>query len=387
MPAYGVDDYGDMIAGPVRMDAYARALQAVVRPGSVVLDIGTGTGIMALLACRLGARRVHAVEPAPVIQTAREIAAANGCGNRIEFHQVLSTQLELPEPVDVIVSDIRGVLPWYRRSLPALIDARQRFLAPGGRMVPERDDVWLAAVDAPALFERVVVPWSRNDFGFDMRAAGTLAANSVARRMVRAEQLLSRPVHCGTVDYVRATAVNFRTEVIVPVARQGTCHGFCAWFDTVLADGIGFSNAPGREELVYAQFFFRWPEAVEVDAGDTIEIRLAARLVGNDYVWSWNSQVRTGANSRRHFRQSSFLGRPMTPEMLQAISSDHVPDLGRDGFIDGLILDRMRERVPLGRIADDVAKRYPDRFATLDEALERVSEISLRYAAAGKSPR
>ena len=75
--SYTVADYGAMIVDPVRMDRYARALEQAVRPDAVVVDIGTGTGIFALLACRFGARRVYAIEPDDVIQVAREIAGAN----------------------------------------------------------------------------------------------------------------------------------------------------------------------------------------------------------------------------------------------------------------------------------------------------------------------
>src|SRR5437870_11229737 len=75
---YSVADYGIMIADRVRMEAYMQALRSAVRPGGVVVDIGTGTGIFALLACRFGARRVYAIEPNDAIQVAREIARANG---------------------------------------------------------------------------------------------------------------------------------------------------------------------------------------------------------------------------------------------------------------------------------------------------------------------
>ena len=93
---YSVADYGIMIADRVRMEAYMQALRSAVRPGGVVVDIGTGTGIFALLACRFGARRVYAIEPNDAIQVAREIARANGYAERIEFLQMLSTRAVLP---------------------------------------------------------------------------------------------------------------------------------------------------------------------------------------------------------------------------------------------------------------------------------------------------
>src|SRR2546426_1700324 len=125
---YSIIDYGAMVADRLRTDAYAQALRQAVRPGSVVLDIGTGVGIWALLACQFGARRVYAVEPDDVIQVAREIAAANGYTQRIEFIQNMSTQVTLPERVDVIVAEIHGVLPLFRQSAVSIADARRRLL-------------------------------------------------------------------------------------------------------------------------------------------------------------------------------------------------------------------------------------------------------------------
>ena len=80
---YDLIAYAKMLADTVRVQAYADALRETVREGSVVLDIGTGPGIFALLACREGAARVYAVEPDPIIGLARALARANGCDDRI----------------------------------------------------------------------------------------------------------------------------------------------------------------------------------------------------------------------------------------------------------------------------------------------------------------
>ena len=146
---YNLNDYGRMIADQVCMDAYARALKAAVTPNSVVLDIGAATGIHALLACKFGARQVYAVEPNDAIHLAREVAVANGFGGQIDFIQDLSTNVVLPEPADIIVSDMRGVLPLFGQHIPAIVDARQRHLATGGLLIPQRDTLWVALVEAP----------------------------------------------------------------------------------------------------------------------------------------------------------------------------------------------------------------------------------------------
>src|SRR5216684_6176512 len=106
--AYDLSSYGRMIADRIRVDAYAKALRKVIRPGAVVVDIGTGPGIMAVLACQLGASRVYAIEPGEIIQVARTIAAANGCADKIEFFEEVSSRVTLPERADVILSDLRG---------------------------------------------------------------------------------------------------------------------------------------------------------------------------------------------------------------------------------------------------------------------------------------
>src|SRR5688500_1938693 len=174
------------------MGAYARALEATVRPGSVVVDLGTGTGIMALLACRLGARRVFAIEPDDAIQVAREIAVLNGYGDRIEFFQDVSTRVTLPEPADIVVSDLGGIMPWFHLHIPSVADARRRYLSPGGLMIPARDEVWATVVEAPLLYARKTEPWENNAFGLDMRPARDVVLNTWTRGRVAGDALLDR---------------------------------------------------------------------------------------------------------------------------------------------------------------------------------------------------
>ncbi|HEU4769346.1 MAG TPA: 50S ribosomal protein L11 methyltransferase, partial [Pyrinomonadaceae bacterium] len=107
---YSVSGYGKMIADEARMGAYIRAMRQAIKPGAVVVDLGCGPGVFALLAVEMGARRVFAIEPDSVIQVGRDAAREHGLGNRIEFIQDLSTKVSLPERADVIVSDLRGVL-------------------------------------------------------------------------------------------------------------------------------------------------------------------------------------------------------------------------------------------------------------------------------------
>lgn len=253
---YTLADYGSMVADRVRVHAYAEALRASIRQNSIAVEIGTGPGIFAVLACQLGARRVYAIEPGHIIQLAREIAAANHCADRIEFIQDLSTRVSLPERADVIVSDLRGVLPVFQNNVTDLIDAQNRFLAPGGIMIPRSDSLLAAVVEDPDLYSRCVDSWKNNALEQDLIPAQRLAANELHKARLKPEQLLTSPHSWATLNYVTLTSPNVAGEFCAKSNRAGVGHGLLVWFDTVLADNIGFSNAPGAPESIYGAMFF-----------------------------------------------------------------------------------------------------------------------------------
>jgi protein arginine N-methyltransferase 1 len=377
-----------MIADSVRMDAFVKALRQAIKPSSVVIDIGTGTGIFALLACQFGARRVYAIEPDDSIQVGREIAAANGYAERIEFVQELSTRVTLPERADVIISDLGGRLPWFQHHIPSIADARKRFLAPGGVLIPQRDTLWVAVVEAPDLYKLWTAPWDDNRYGLDMEAARRIVTNTWRKGKVTPEQLLVEPQCWATLDYAIVENPDISAEVTWTVARAGTAHGLSVWFDRTVTEGVLLSNAPNAPkfispELTYGAPFFPWSTPVPLAAGDTVSVALQANLVGKDYVWCWNTHVldqgRPG-QIKTNFKQSTFLGKPLSPAQLRKQADSHVPVLNEDGQIDRLTLDLMSDNISLANVARRLAAQFPTRFAKWEDALTRVGELSEKYS-------
>lgn len=316
---YHILGYGEMIRDRVRTDAYAEALRRAVRPGCAVLDIGTGTGIFALLACRLGARHVYAIEPDDAIHVAREIASANGYSDRITFIQGFSSEVTLPERADVIVSDLRGVLPLYKGHIPAIVDARRRLLAPYGVLIPQRDTLWAAVVEAPDAYLPVVSPWEDRAYGFDMSAGRSVIANSWRKVPVAAEQFLAPPLPWAALDYARITAPDVQGELAWTIARPGTGHGLSIWFEAQLFEEVGFSTAPGRPPTIYGQAFFPWLQPVLLEPGDRVTVGLWARLAGDDYAWHWHTQAWSAgqtASPKAQFMQSTLLAAFLAPGQL-----------------------------------------------------------------------
>jgi protein arginine N-methyltransferase 1 len=382
---YSLAAYGDMMQDRGRMDAYAAALRAAIVPGATVVDIGTGTGIMAFLACAYGAATVYAIEPADVIETARAVARANGLEDRIRFVQKRSTAVTIPERADVVVSDLRGVLPPFQHHLPSIVDARRRLLKPGGSLIPRRDVIRVAVAGAARLHERHVTPWERNDYRLDMRVVSRLETNTWRQCRARPEDIVLEPQDLAAIDYATVEAASMTGELQWTAPATAEAHGLLAWFDADLGGGAGFSNAPGARELIYGQAFFPWPRPVGLVAGDRVGLRMTAVLAGADYVWTWQTRISDGGGAAKaHFRQSTFLGIPRSVQSIARRAADYVPSLNDEGRLDRLILELLEQGMPLGRIAEEVFAKFPGCLATRSRALDRVADLSTRYS--GDSP-
>jgi len=380
---YNVGAYGSMIADRVRVEAYAEALRKSVRPGSVVVEIGTGPGIFAVLACQFGAGRVYAIEPGEIIQVAREVAAANDCTEKIQFFEELSDRVTLPGRADVVFSDLRAVLPLFQRHIPAIIDARRRFLVPGGTMIPRKDTLWAAIVEAPKPYGETVDPWDRNPFGQNLNSARQIAVNNVRKVRVSPGQLLTGHRLWTTLDYASVENPDVQGNLEWTVERAGTGHGIVVWFDADLAEDVGFSNAPYVPETVYGSLFFPWTEATALAQGQTVCMGLAAKLLENEYVWRWTTCIkpREGSGSSViHFEQSQLAGAVLSTTQLHRMAADYIPQLSEEGLLRRRAFELMDGRASLEEIARRLTAEFPRRFSSWQQALSFASIISQEFS-------
>ena len=377
---YSLAGYGEMIADDVRMSAYRDALRRAIRPGCVVIDLGAGAGIMACLAVRFGASRVYAIEPSDAIGVAREIAQANGLAERIRFIQDTSDHVELPERADILVSDLRGVLPPYTGHFAAIGDARRRLLKVGGKIIPALDTIWAAAVEAPELYERQIKSW--RDGEFNLAPGRWRMANIWSKARVRPEQLLTDACLWATVDYRTVIEPAVRGSLTLGARRGGLAHGLALWFDAELLDEIGFSNAPDHPEAIYGHAFFPFPEPTLLSPGDVLAITIRADFVESDYLWSWDTAIHQPDGTEvKSFRQSEFHHLPLSAAKLRTRASSFTPTLNREGEIDGVVLSLFGTGQTLGDIAKDLATTFPDEFGDWKTALDRVARLSAIYGA------
>ncbi len=325
-PVYKLPDYSRMVADEVRMRAYAGALAEVVRPDSVVVDIGTGTGVLALIAAKLGARRVYAIEISDVLTVARELARENGVEGRIEFLRGDSRALDLPEHANVIVSDLHGALPLFGDHLEIIVDARQRFLAPGGVLIPRTELLWAAPVECPEFYEHHLGPTTA-PCGVTLEAARKRLRNLPAteRDTLGREHLLAEPAHWGKLEYASVEAQPVTASLEWLVARGGVAHGVLLWFETVLGPRHGFATGPGAR-TVYPRVLLPFERPLPVESAERIRVDLWASAQGNPRAWSTTVLSHSGLE-RARWKQASFLaatGRPIP--RVRALDEDVVPE-------------------------------------------------------------
>ncbi|HEX5497708.1 MAG TPA: 50S ribosomal protein L11 methyltransferase, partial [Thermomicrobiales bacterium] len=236
-----VDDHRAYLSDPVRVDAFARAIAATVRPGDVVVDLGSGTGILGLFACRAGARRVYALETNGMIEVGRALARANGFADRFIFIQRHSTDAVLPEPADALVADMAGGMGFEAGIFGTYLDAR-RFMKPHGRMIPQSITMAAAPVEEAGLSHQVHF-WDAPVANFDMTPVLTWAANTGYPRLLPPESLLADDSVQATYEPTVEHSM-LRLKGDVTVVRAGVLHGIGGWFDAELAPGVRLTNAP-----------------------------------------------------------------------------------------------------------------------------------------------
>lgn len=287
-----------LIADEVRTNAFAAAIARSVREDDVVLDLGAGTGVLAMLAARAGARRVFAVEQGHVGDIAATLFDANRCN--VEIVHGRSSEIDLPERATLLVTETLGNLGFDEQILESVLDARRRLLTPGARIIPSRVALFAAPADGADLFEREVAFWGERRYGIDFSPVRTFAANQVRAAAVDDLALLAPGKRIVEVDLASASSADVRGAARFAAARDGAMHGFAAWFEATLAEEIRVGNGPSDGTTNWRQAFLPLDEPARVRAGDEIEVEIDS---ADGLNWRWR-----GAVAGRSFEQTTHFG-------------------------------------------------------------------------------
>jgi len=276
-----------------RTGSFIEAVERTVRPGDIVIDVGSGTGVLAMAACRAGAAKVYAVEHTSIVGLAREVARRNGFGDRIAFVKQDARRWHCPVKADVIVSECFGMAGVGGTMIPIVADVSKRCLREGGSVVPRRLSVWAAPVES-AEARSYLRCWSEPRFGFDFSAAQEMAANNIYIGLFNRVDLLAIPQEVARVE-ARSNHGNapIRRSLTFRVEADRTLDGFAIWFDAELCDGLKLETGPDASRpTIWQQSFFPLPQPVSVPAGAGVSLDFAATPDdgGLPMNFSWNGQ-------------------------------------------------------------------------------------------------
>ena len=367
-----LDAHRRFVADRPRLDALARAIEAVVRPGDVVIDLASGTGILGLLACRAGAARVYSIEAGAIVGLARAVASANGFEDRIRFVHAHSSVAQLPERADVLVTDQIGQFGFEAGLVETVADVRARLLKPGARLIPQGVTLRVALVESPELRSSMAF-WADRPAGFEFTAARRIALNSGHRIRFEEENLLGPSAAGVRIDLPTVTGAPFGFNTTLTAARAGLLDGIGGWFVADLTDSVTMTNAPGAPDRIDRRnVMFPIETPVMLQAGDTVQVSM--RIRASDLLVQWTVTAPGG----QRFSHSTLDGMFILREDLERTNPSFVPRLTGRGQARRTVLELCDGR-SLQAIEREVYERHRDLFDTESAAHVFVAEVVTRY--------
>jgi protein arginine N-methyltransferase 1 len=262
-PTLGTDPSG-YYAAPIhvamlndrdRTSSLIDGIYNVIRPGDIVIDIGTGTGILAIAAARAGARHVYAIEASSIGKLAKAVFEANELADRITLIEGWSTQISLIELADVLVSDIIGSEPLSENVLEITNDAVKRLLKPDARLIPNRIKIFGQLVTIPRIeltehtFTAEVIENWRSWYGIDFSPLAEVAKNSLHKSFIKPLEAinwtsLGEPVLLAEVDFKNIGQLVIDNTVTVTANISGPLDGLLEYFEIELSPTSSYSTNP-----------------------------------------------------------------------------------------------------------------------------------------------
>jgi SAM-dependent methyltransferase len=365
-----LDEHLGYVGDAVRLELFRSAMEKELRRGSSVADLGCGSGVLGLLALESGANRVCSVDDSAMISIARDAAKRAGVADRTTFISGKSSQLELPENVDVVICDHVGYFGFDYGIIEFLRDARKRFLKPGGTLIPSRIRLHLAAVGSQKCDE-LASGWRAEHVPEAFHWVHSYAINAKHAVNLARDDVLGPPAVLGDIDLHADNPEFFSWKVDLRIERDTVMHGLAGWFDCELAADVWMTNSPLAERPINRpQAFFPIEEAVALKAGAVVRATVMARP--SEHLIAWT--VEFPASGRR-FTHSTWQGMLMAPEDIVRSDPGRIPRLGRKGQARMTVLSYCDGKRSAREIEQAVLRDHPDLFPSTREIASFVAQV------------
>lgn len=360
-----------MILDHGRTGAYAEAIAKSIRPDDVVLDIGSGSGILALLAAKAGAKKVYAVELTAMAEVIKENARANGLEDRVEVVRSPLEELavgDLLEPPTVIVSEVLGHFAPDEHG-HRLYRIARKHAVPEPRLIPGSYRVYLSIAHLPSLASEL----AQLEDCYGVRLVGLverLRSRPVMAR-VSPEQLLAPEASTGTCSFMDPRPEVFEATV-VPGA-SGPANAIVASFESDLAPGIMLSTRPSAQATHWNQLALPLVPELSCEKGRAVTIRVRPRLVTayGSWVWSVLSGEQTRGGDAMRALTATNMAELASQLGLRLREQPHFT-VSRRLRAFGAILDGGVSPAGIGELARKLQKAMPDEFPDTTDATDEV---------------
>lgn len=273
----------EMLKDEVRTKAYMRAIcdNGHMFEGKTVMDVGCGTGVLSIFAAKAGAKKVYAVECSKIVDQARMIIKANGFADVIEVIEAKVEDMELPDKVDIIISEWMGYFLFYESMLDTVLYARDKWLKPGGLMFPDKATLYICAIE-DAQYKSEKIDFWDNVYGLNMSCIKSVALTEPLVDTVDPEQVMTNvgaifPVDMSTVTVEELSfAVPFRLTAV----RNDYSHALVAFFDIEFSHclkPVTFVTGPHVRPTHWKQTVLYLDKALPMEKGEVLEGTLACR--------------------------------------------------------------------------------------------------------------
>lgn len=280
----------EMLADSVRLNAYYAAIERYVRPQDCVVDIGTGTGVLAFFAAAKNPRKIYAIDHSnKLLDYARAAAEANGITN-VSFVASNSHRFRPAESVDVILQELMGIGLFDEGMVEALIDMRDRCLRPGGRILPAKFEFYLEPVQ---LLHQERIPLIQ-----ELRLHGvsfprllqtphsTYYFREIYPRDVDFLLCDPEPVFRFDLNTITLDQIPKRFCVTKPIVRPGQADGICMYFKATFDDDIAFSTGPNAVKTHWPMLLYR-TAARAYRVSEIFEMQVQVPDLSELHYWSW----------------------------------------------------------------------------------------------------
>lgn len=265
-----------MVSDQARTDAFAAAIKEALRGGETVIDVGTGSGLLAMLAAKAGAKKVYALDQSTVAAAARETVERNGMSKVIDVVNGNACDFDVVEPVDLIVSEWLGHFGFAETMLDDVIACRDANLKEGGRMLPCGVELKMAPVDSDVLYVHEGPGfWKKEIHGIDFShlERRELEQALAIKTEVPARDLIAEAQGLIKLDLGKAAKEDVwqHGELSFVIERDGKVNGFAGWFVAELTPTVILDTGPEHQTTHWMQTYFPMPP-VEVKKGDVLKL-------------------------------------------------------------------------------------------------------------------